>query len=296
MTITRVTQNMMTQRSLEHLNGGLARLSRLQDQVSSGKAISRPSDSPADTTTAMRLRGQMTEVVQHRRNAEDGQGWLAEVDTVLQSMITQTRHAREIGIQAANPGAVSPSSREVLASEIEQVRDSLITLANTKHQDRPVMGGVTAGSLAFERDGTYVGVPGEVTRTVADGMKVRVDLDARATLGPEGATLFDNLTAMAAAVRTGDTAALRTGMDAVAGDLDRLGVAVIDVGNRTTALDRAVEAADEREFSLTKSLVGIENVDLPKAMMELQMQETAYQAALAATSRVMQPSLMDFLR
>ncbi|WP_110180303.1 flagellar hook-associated protein FlgL [Nocardioides solisilvae] len=299
MTITRVTQNMMATRSLEQLNTGLARLSRLQEQVSSGRAINRPSDNPADTTTAMRLRSQLSEAAQHKRNAEDGQGWLAQVDTVLQSMITRTRSAREIGVQAANPGAVSPSSRQVLAADIEQIRDSLITLANTRHQDRPVMGGVTAGSIAFEKVGTevvYRGVPGEVTRTIAEGQTVRVDLDARATLGPEGATLFDNLTAMAEAVRTGDTAGLRTSLDAVAGDLDRLGVAVIDVGNRTVALDRAVEAADEREFALTKSLTGVENVDLTKAVMELKTQEMAYQAALSATSRVMQPSLMDFLR
>ncbi|WP_181313169.1 flagellin N-terminal helical domain-containing protein [Nocardioides campestrisoli] len=296
MTITRVTQNMMTSRSLEHLNAGLSRLSKLQEQVASGRAISRPSDAPAETTTAMRLRATLTEVAQHRRNAEDGQGWLAEADTMLQSMITRTRQAREIGIQAANPGAVSPGGREVLAGEIEQIRDSLIALANTRHQDRPVMGGITGGSEAFSAGGTYAGVAGQVTRTVADGVKVRVDLDAEATLGPDGANLFDHLTEMAAAVRSGDTAALRAGMDTVAGDLDRLGVAVIDVGSRMVALDRAVETADARELSMVKSLAGIEQVDLPKAILELQTQELAYQAALASTSRVMAPSLMDFLR
>ena len=57
----------------------------------------------------------------------------------------------------------------------------------------------------------------------------------------------------------------------------------------------AVRAADA-ETGLANSLSEIENTDLPQAMVELQMQEVAYQAALAATARVLQPSLLDFLR
>ncbi len=57
----------------------------------------------------------------------------------------------------------------------------------------------------------------------------------------------------------------------------------------------AVKAGDT-ELSLTNSLAEIESTDLPKTLVDLKMQETAYQAALAATSRVLQPSLVDFLR
>lgn len=296
MSITRVTQNMMTQRSLAGLQGGLSRVADLQEQVSSGKRLTRPSDSPADTVSAMRLRSSIAEVAQHRRNAEDGQGWLSRVDQTLQSAIDQTRKARELGLQGANTGAGSATSREALAVEIEQLRDSVLTLANAQHLGRPVFGGVTAGSVAYDARGSFVGVRGEVSRTVGEGVKVRVDLDAEAAFGPEGRNLFDNLSAMAAAVRAGDTAAVRGGLDAVAGDLDRLGVALADVGSRATRVDRAMQSAVDRELELTGSLARVENVDLPVALMELQMQESAYQAALAATSRVMQPSLLDFMR
>ena len=46
----------------------------------------------------------------------------------------------------------------------------------------------------------------------------------------------------------------------------------------------------------TSALSEVENTDLAKAIVDLQLQEVAYQAALAATARVMQPSLLDFLR
>ena len=44
------------------------------------------------------------------------------------------------------------------------------------------------------------------------------------------------------------------------------------------------------------SLNDIESIDLPKTLTDLKLQEVAYQASLAAASRVIQPSLMDFLR
>jgi flagellar hook-associated protein 3 FlgL len=52
----------------------------------------------------------------------------------------------------------------------------------------------------------------------------------------------------------------------------------------------------ETKVSLTSQLTAIEDVDLAGTIMEVQMQEVAYQAALGATSRVLQPTLMDFLR
>ena len=43
-------------------------------------------------------------------------------------------------------------------------------------------------------------------------------------------------------------------------------------------------------------MTDVEDIDLPKTITELQLQQTAYQAALAAGARVVQPSLVDFLR
>ncbi|WP_162799177.1 flagellar hook protein [Nocardioides sp. 616] len=290
-----MTQNMMAQRSLEGMYSGLGRLSKLQEQVSSGKVLTRPSDSPSDTTAAMRLRASLVEVGQQTSNIEDGQAWLARVDDTVQSAVLQTRHARELGLQANN-GAMNASSRDALASEIEALRDSLLSLANTTHLDRPVFGGLTPGRTAYDASGSFVGIPGAVTRSVADGVKVRVDADARAVFGPDGANLFDNLQTMADAVRSGDATAIGAGLGALEGDLNRLGVSLIDIGSRASALDRAAVSAADRELSLKSSLTGIEDVDLPKALMDLKLAETSYQAALASTSRVMTPSLLDFLR
>lgn len=296
MTFTRVTQNMMSQRSLQGLHTSLERVARIQEQLSTGRVLNRPSDSPTDTTAAMRIRESLAEVKQFARNAADGQGWLNQIDSTLQSMVDQTRRARDLAVQGVNAGTASPTSREALALEVDQLRDSLISLANTRYLDRPVFGGVTTGNVAYDPDGQYVGAPGSVDRTIAEGVKVRVDMDATAAFGANGANLFDDLESLSNALRSGDTAGVRAGLDALDTGMDRLTSALADVGSRANRIDRAVQRTVDDELSLRTSLSEIENVDLPKALVDLHLQETAYQAALGATARVMQPSLMDFLR
>ena len=297
MTIQRVTQTMLSQRSLDGLQLSLGRLARTQEQLSTGRVLNRPSDSPTDTTAAMRMRSSLADAKQYARNAEDGRGWLGQIDTTLQSMVHETRKARELVLQGANTGSTNTAAREALAVEVEQLRESLIAQANTKYLERPVFGGVTAKSNAYTAAGTYDGTSnGEVTRTVADGVTVRVDFDAAEAFGPHDANLFKDLQDAADALRTGDQTAISASIDKLAGGLDRLTGALAEVGGRTNRLESALQRAQDAELSLTSSLSEIENVDLPKAMVDLQLQEVAYQAALAATARVMQPSLLDFLR
>ena len=294
--ITRVTQNMMSERSLAGMQLGLTRLAKVQEQLSTGRILNRPSDSPIDTASAMSLRKGLGDQQQFLRNTSDGLAWLNTADSTLSSMSDRIRKARELGVQGANTGTLSAEARNAVAAEIEGIRDGLVKLANTTYLDRPIFGGITAGSKAYDDSGAFVGEAGAVTRTVATGVRINVNVDGPTVIGPDGANLFDDLTAIAAAIRAGDSAATATGLDALQTGLGRVTAALSDVGSRTVRVEAAEQAAIDAELSVKNSLSEVENTDLPKALMELKLQETAYQAALASTARVMQPSLIDFLR
>ena len=143
---------------------------------------------------------------------------------------------------------------------------------------------------------TFSGDSNPVNRTVADGVTVDVAVAGPAAFGPDGDNVFDHLDALATALRAGDVNGMQTGIGRLAADSDRLVAARAGVGARTNTVETAALKAGDTELSLTNALAEIENADLPKTLMDLKMQETAYQAALAATSRVLQPSLVDFLR
>ena len=102
MTAFRITQRAVAQRTTGNLQFALRRMAQTQGQLSSGKMISRPSDSPVGTVSALRLRSEIRQFEQYARNAEDGLGWLSAADRPLPSALAQTRRVRDLTLQAAN--------------------------------------------------------------------------------------------------------------------------------------------------------------------------------------------------
>jgi flagellar hook-associated protein 3 FlgL len=296
MTINRVTQGMMMDRSYLSLQTGLSRLAKTQEQLSTGRILNRPSDSPTDTTAAMRMRASLADETQYSRNAEDGLGRLGQTDATLTSMIDQVQRVRELAIRSVNALTQNPAAREALATEIEQLRGSLLDSANSTYLGRPVFGGIVNGTRAYDDAGTFVGVPGAVQRTIGKDVKVAVNVDGPDAFGPPGSSLFDTLTTLADSVRAGTTTTTQTAMGSLDTAMQRMTSSLADVGARTNRLERAAQSAKDAVLELTSSLSEIENVDLARATMDLKMQEVAYQAALASTARLVQPSLADFLR
>ncbi len=296
MSIGRVTQRMMTEGSLQNLQLGLGRLARIQEQLSTGKVINRPSDNPTGTTAAMRLRSAMAEQTQFSRNAQDGIGWLTQVDSALDGVTTSVKRARDLALQGANASASGQVARDALAVEVEGLRAGLVSQANTTYLDSPVFGGVTAGATAYDAAGTYVGTLGDVNRRVAPGVVIKVDVDGPSVFGDGATSVFAELDALATALRAGDQAGISAAIGTLNSRIDTVTSARTAAGTRYQRLEGADATAGDARISLKNQLSNIENADLAATTVDLKMQEVAYQAALAATTRVMQPSLLDFLR
>jgi flagellar hook-associated protein 3 FlgL len=296
MSIGRVTQTMMSQQALTGLQSGLRRVSDVQEQLTTGRIINRPSDDPIGAAAAMKLRASLAAQQQYARNASDGLGWLEQIDGVLSSVTDQVRRGRELALQGANSGALGDQARQALAVEVEQVRAGLVGAANATYQGRPVFAGIAHVDQAYDATGAWQGQAGDVVRQVADGVTVRVDLTGPEAFGLDGDSVFDHLADLATALRAGDGAGISRAIDLLGTDGDRINSAHADVGTRSGRIDKAKVAAEDAHLTLTSSLSEIENTDLPKATVDLQLQQVAYQAALAATARVIQPSLQDFLR
>jgi len=297
-----MTQSMMSHQAMGGMQLGLNRLAKVQEQLATGRIINRPSDDPTGATSAMRIRTSMAAQEQFTRNGEDAMGWLNQLDASLSDATDQVRRPRELAGQATS-GAVGQPPRDALAAEVDQIRDGLMATANASFLDRPVFGGVTAGKVAYEKDGagnityapTATATQG-VLRTVADGAVVRVDMEGPDAFGPDGDSVFDHLAALSAALRSGDAAGVTAAADALDLDGKQIINSQAEIGARTNRVEYSLTAASDASLRLKSSLSEIENTDMVKATVDLQLQTVAYQAALGATAKVMQPSLMDFLR
>ena len=296
MTSMRLTQTMLVNRSHAAVQLGLSRFAAVQEQVSTGRRLNRPSDSPTDTASAMRLRGSLKATEQYERNASDGLGRLALVDQTLFTVTDLVGRAREIALEGANTGASSQTARDALAAEVDQIRDELLNQANAQYLTRPVFGGVTAGARAYDDSGTFVGVAGAIPRRVGDDVSVRVDVDGRTVFGDGATSVFAELEDLSTALRAGDATGIQAGVTALATRGTTVATAHATVGAAYQRIETARAGLVDRQLHLTTALSDLEDVDLARATIDLKMQEVAYQAALASTARVMQPSLLDFLR
>jgi flagellar hook-associated protein 3 FlgL len=281
------------------LQDNLSRLQRIQSQLSSGRQIARPSDSPSGVLDAMRYRAEIQRNDQYARNIDDGLGWLGTADNTLTSSLDIVRRARDLVVSAGN-GATDPSAHQAMAAEIDTLRASLLDLANTRYLDRSIFAGNAGTQNTFDATGAYLGDAGIVTRSVGPGAAVQVNLTGPEVFGPPAPGqlgIFDLLGQISAHLRAGDTASV------LGGDLHNLDASRVQVqdqlslvGARYNHLEVSRTRTEDTKTAITSSLAEVESIDLPKTMVDLSLQEMAYQAALAATARAVQPSLVDFLR
>lgn len=294
--MSRITQGMLARSSLQNLQHSLKRTEQLQERLATGRVLNRPSDSPTGLITAMQTRSSLARTRTHLRSAENAQGWLAQADSALQSASTMTARVRELTLLGSN-ASLGQGGRDALAAEVEAIRDGLVDVGNTTFAGRPVFAGTSASPRAFDpATRTYVGDEGAVSRTVGDGVTIDVNITGTEAFGPNGDSVFDVLTAIAADLRAGSGTVAADHLGSLDTARSRILNALGDIGARSNRLSGVQERAVALEMNLTQRLSEAESVDLPQTIMELQMQEVSYQAALSATSRVIQPSLMDFLR
>jgi flagellar hook-associated protein 3 FlgL len=301
--MTRITSHAVAMTSLQGLNGNLAALQKLQQQLTSGKMISQPSDDPTGTNTSMITRQAIAGVDQHARNISDGTTFLDASDSAIQNMLDQAHRVRDLTVQALNNGAQGTDSLNNIATEVDGIRDSLLSQANQVVQGRPLFGGVTNGSIAYKSDGTYVGVGGAngipvkpVNRRVSDVEAIRVDITGPEAFGDpnSGKDLF----AVVASIRDDvqDPAKLATHLTELDAVISGLTTAAADVGTRAARMETAKTINGSQQLTFQAKLQDTENIDLPKTIMNLQMQQVGYQAALSATAKSLAPTLVDFLK
>ncbi|UWZ53620.1 flagellar hook protein [Dactylosporangium aurantiacum] len=286
----------MASNTLANLQVNLARNQQLQEQLSSGKLLTKASDSPGGAVIAMQHRADVATLNQYSRNADDGIGWLSMADTALTSASTQMNRARELVLSGLSSGSAgSAEAREAIALEVDNLRESMLNLANTTYLDRPVFGGTTSGAVAYDKNGVYQGDDGKINRSISGNATVRVDTSAEAVFGPEPGNVFNLLGKIASDLRT-NPAGLQADLAEVDTAQKRIQAGLSGVGSRYNQVSEMQQTAQNRVLDLRAQLSDVEDIDLPKTITELALQQTAYQAALAATAKVIQPSLVDFLR
>lgn len=295
----RITQQSQSSAMLADLSGVSRRLADIQRQVASGRQLERASDSPADALEALRYKRSLRSYEQYERNIGDAKMWLASADSALEAVDDRLTRAKVLTIQADN-GSLGSAARTALATEMRAIADELLALGNTDHLGRPIFAGTADTPAAYDDTGTFLGDAGVVNRTVEEGTSYRINVTGPEVFGaenpadPMNGNMFELLQELADRIENGEVVA--DGLDAIDTAAERLHEAQATLGSRLASLEKLESRSEGTAIEMRSALSETMDVDLTDAILDLKNQEASYTAALNVTGRILNRSLLDFLR
>lgn len=301
----RITNNMLINNMLNNLNNNLNRMNKYQNQLATGKKISLPSDDPIVASRALKLRTDVAEIQQYKRNVDDANSWMDITETTLGQMGDVMHRVRELAVQAANE-TNTPEDLDKIKQEMGQLKVQMVHLANTTYAGRYIFSGFKTDKALMDDNGVFL-----IDISNSEQIHFEIGIGDDIHINVTGSDLFNNGTDAAA----GDTSGLLATFDAIitaldAGDNEDVGnmLGHIDddinnilrvrsgIGARMNRLELTANRLEDDFINFTSLMSKNEDADIAEVIMNLQNEENVYRASLSAGARVIQPSLVDFLK
>ncbi|MDU9694899.1 MULTISPECIES: flagellar hook-associated protein FlgL [Priestia] len=292
----RVTQGMLAANSLKQISNSYNKLETLQNQLSTGKKITRPSDDPVVATKGMAYRSNLSEVNQYKRNLTEAQSWFDSSESGLEQVNSILQRTKELVVQGLN-GTNESDDRQAIAREIEQLKLDYMQVGNTQVAGNYIFNGVNVGAPPVSEDAS-----GMIKSTInLDPFSVEVSkgIQLRVNIHPEnifGQGAFDLMNSVQTAFEQNDVNSLKDLSTQVDTQLSTLLAERSELGARSNRLELIENRLDSQEITATKMLSNNEDADIEQVITDLTVQESVHRAALGVGAQIIQPTLLDFLR
>ncbi|HHV80882.1 MAG TPA: flagellar hook-associated protein FlgL [bacterium] len=291
----RITYNMTANTVLRNLSNNLTRIEKLQDQLSSGKKVSRPSDDPLATIKIMEYRTTLSANSQYTRNTDFLKTELEVADKSLQDISSTLNRVKTLAVRGASE-SLPQSSRDAIAEELDQLIDHLIQVANTDVSGKYIFGGYRTTIPPLERQGDVINYRGDNNVRM-----VEISKDVTIETTPTGKTLFvdtgmfEHLISLKNALLGGDTSQINEEMGNLDKIMDRVNAENSSLGARLSRIEFNSNLISDKNVRYTDLLSKQEDIEIEDVVLKLYSQQNIYQASLIAAARVLQPSLIDHL-
>lgn len=339
----RVTNKMLSENFLYDMNNNLQNMRTLQQQLTSGKQIRKPSDDPFKVARSMQLSADIDANTQYNNNIKDTINWLDTTDTSLSQLGDTFQRVRELLISAGN-AAYGPSERAAIKDEINQRIGQVSQILNTNFDGKYIFAGTNGTNkpmdtitdankntqLVYSKAGggqlqisippssadsdynIYNMIGGKLTTEISQGVCVQYNVSANSILQftAEDGKSYDLRELMTQIVNHLDgknddgTAADATATSKLSNQ-DLTGITDVidnilsirsDVGSKQNAMESAQSKNEDENYSMTTILSQTEDIDITQKTMEYANMQTVYTASLQTSAKIIQPSLMDYLR
>jgi flagellar hook-associated protein 3 FlgL len=296
----RFTNDIMARQTLFDLGNITQTLTKTQNELSTGKSISTPEDNPYGAGLATSLKNELADNQQYQSNISDAQAWTQTSDATLGNVTDILQRARELVVSAAN-GTQDQTSLNAISAELTQLKGSLQAQANTTYNGRYIFAGTATNTEPYTTN-AYAGNELPVQHLVGAGQTVQINQTGTTAFGTQSAgppatkNVFDVFDDVINDLNTGNTAALgSSALSEMDGALTTATNARTTAGAISNRLDTQNNLLSAQALSISSVLSDTQDADMAKVMITFSQTQTAYQAALQAGAKVIQPTLLDFL-
>lgn len=306
----KISTSYLYDRAVSQMTTSQTNLAKSQAQLSSGKNVLMPSDSPEEATAIQRLKSVIARQESFERAIDSAENRLKAEEIALDGVSNVLTRLKELSIQASND-TYGPDDRAAIALEMQGLQDDLLSFANTRDVNgaylfsgsrvtTPAFGRDESGQIVYQGDETVNVVDvGDQRQLRANRTGTQVFERVVRTLPngeQQGVSFFQSVQDLVQAVQSSD----RTGMNRGIAELDRLsqGVALslAQVGSDANVVDGQRLVLDETRLQLKTVLSKAEDLDYTEAVTKMQKQMLALEASQASFAQISRLSLFEYIR
>jgi flagellar hook-associated protein 3 FlgL len=300
----------------------------LQKQNATLKRVNAPSDDPVGNTKLMAIRNETLDNEQFEKNANLAKTFLNYTDSSLEEVTNLLARAKELALGQASSAANGAESRAMVAQEVKNIQNEVMAIANRRLGDRFIFSGYKTNTQPFTTEGRadYKGDDGKIMVEVQKDVFIGMNIPGKELfLGPPppppkqdaagegrqlsslemasapvtenpGLDMFDTLEALRVGLLTNDVDQIRATLE----PLDKISSRVIttraEIGARFSGVDNAIANMGKKNVFNAELQSGIEDADVIQVVSDMAREESVLRASLQASNKLIQPTLLEFLR
>lgn len=295
----RVTPGMMHTQLLRNVNNNLTRLDTNQNILATGRKINNPSDDPVGITYALRYRSELSMNEQYQKNVDTAKSFVDHTDKILGQVNDLIQRAVQITTQGVN-GTNPQTALNAIAQELGQIYDQAVTLGNDQLNGKYIFNGqftdqqpYTSANAATQSTDSQ-----QINYQFSAGVTIPINVTGNVVFGSgsESDNLFNVLKGLQNAFASGNQNNARALMDQLNGRLNKFLDARAEVGARSNRIDLMENRLKDLNLNLNELDSKTEDADMSETITKLKEDENVYQASLSVGAKMIQPSLLDYLR
>jgi len=298
----RITPGMMHMQLTRNLNRTLTEMSKLQEQMTTGRKINRASDDPVGITYALRYRSELSANEQYQKNVDMALSWLDFNDTVLQQAQDVLKRLKELAVQGSN-GTNPDVALNNIADEVIQLKEQIVDIANSKLNGKYVFNGEKTDVIPYDPTvtpfdpSTIETDSGAIYYMVGVGVKLQINLSGSDVFGRPGEAdnIFAVFDQIITALQNGNHSGVSAQIANIESRMDKILNQQSEIGARVNRVELMQNRLKDLEINLTDLQSKTEDADFEKLIIDAKINENIYQASLSVGAKIITPSLVDFL-